>query len=133
MNQIVQEQIILSSGCKILTDFLDAHDINGWNFHQIIKFAFREISQNLSSFRQVLLYFFIGRTEKPAMIPTNVWQFLFCQDFTTNIFLSYFIKIKNYRFKNAPSELISTSDCGETFWKQGFVPTLFGLWSFFFK
>ena len=74
LNQIVKEQIILSSGCKILTDFLVPHEINGWNFHQIIE----------------LIYFFIGRTEKPAMIPTNVWQFLFCQDFTTNIFLKLF-------------------------------------------
>ena len=90
LNQIVKEQIILSSGCNILTDFLVPPEINGWIFHQIIKLAFRETSQNLSSFRQVLLYFFIGRTEKPAMIPTNVWQFLFCQDFTTNIFFKLF-------------------------------------------
>ena len=79
MNQIVQEQIILSSGCKILADFLVPHEINGWIFNKMYKFEFIQTSFAL---------FFQGGTRKPAMIPTNLWPFLFCQDFTMNTFSS---------------------------------------------
>ena len=81
-------QARMAPGSGILADFWVPHEIDSWNFQQMLDLWFSEASQNLSSFRQLLFSLFhrgdqrekfkksLGRHFEffPLVLPMKQWK-----------------------------------------------------------
>ena len=65
---LTKDQITLPVVLGILADFQVPHEINSWNFQNLLVLGFRETSQNLSSFRKLYI-FNISKIRKKKNLP----------------------------------------------------------------
>ena len=62
-----KDQIILAQGWGILADFWVLHEIDSWNFQLMLDLWFFAVSQNFSSFRQLLFSLFQGKKSMDSL------------------------------------------------------------------